>query len=573
MPMTQTMKRLFLTVGSLVSATTLFTASAQAQTCTTATCNAKDCSQPGVLAALPNASAPATVVVNIPSCPGTAWTAGQTISYSVPSNVTSLTIVGAGSQTTTGGGDHTVIIDHTAAPILININTAATQALRLSGITFEADSGSTRTTNGMVAIGGKGTLRVDHVHFKNAGVGSGEVFGIIYGSITGVFDHSLWDMAPGGVDNGIRVNNGQTMFGDTSGNANGSWANPTNPGSAGYLFFEDNVFNYSISNDCNGGGRQVFRHNVFNDSSIQTHEMTGDSRGCRATEVYNNTFNGVNGDAINSFTIVGCRMGTCLVWGNSVSLYGNVISLQHDRTNGHPFLTSPNGFGYCGTLGATAGPSNWDGNSTTTAGYPCLDQPGRGQGDMLSGNFPNKCNVTTNPGGCSSFTGSWPHNKLEPIYEWLNKYQVGAGNGWNHGMYNPDISGAGVQIFHANRDFYQYTLSWNGSQYTGTPFNGTVGTGSGLLSARTATCTAGPGGPFGVSPTGSYGVAYWATDANAGNGELYVCTATNTWTPVYTPYTYPHPFTGGTASVTPTPPVMPSATPPAPPSGLTATVH
>jgi chitobiase/beta-hexosaminidase-like protein len=81
-------------------------------------------------------------------------------------------------------------------------------------------------------------------------------------------------------------------------------------------------------------------------------------------------------------------------------------------------------------------------------------------------------------------------------------------------------------------------------------FTGATGTGFGLLSARPATCTAGSGGTYHASPTGSYGVAYWATDANSGNGELYVCTATNTWTGIYQPYTYPHPLvSGGSPSV------------------------
>jgi hypothetical protein len=31
----------------------------------------------------------------------------------------------------------------------------------------------------------------------------------------------------------------------------------------------------------------------------------------------------------------------------------------------------------------------------TTKGYPCLDQPGRGQGDLITGGFPNKINSTT----------------------------------------------------------------------------------------------------------------------------------------------------------------------------------
>jgi hypothetical protein len=65
-----------------------------------------------------------------------------------------------------------------------------------------------------------------------------------------------------------------------------------------------------------------------------------------------------------------------------------------------------------------------------------------------------------------------------------------------------------------NREFWQQKV----------PFDGTVGMGVGLRSARPATCTK--------------GVGYWATD----EGRLYRATATNTWTLYYTPYTYPHPL-------------------------------
>jgi len=96
----------------------------------------------------------------------------------------------------------------------------------------------------------------------------------------------------------------------------------------------------------------------------------------------------------------------------------------------------------------------------------------------------------------------------------------------------------------ANVDYYQ---SIGG-------FNGTAGIGNGLLSARPTTCTAGPGG-------NTAGVGYWATDQT----KLYVCTATNTWTSYYTPYTYPHPLTQGT--------VTPPPSGPAPPTNLVYTIH
>jgi hypothetical protein len=66
---------------------------------------------------------------------------------------------------------------------------------------------------------------------------------------------------------------------------------------------------------------------------------------------------------------------------------------------------------------------------------------------------------------------------------------------------------------------------------------------SGLASARPATCTA------------NGNTYYGATDTDV----IYKCTATNTWTPSYTPYTYPHPLRQGGS---------PSNTPPSAPTNL-----
>src|SRR5215469_17067485 len=76
-----------------------------AQSCTSATCRATDCSKNNVLAALPSPSnTNSTVTVTIPAgnCSGAnGWT--QSLLYNVPSSITSLTIQGA--TTCTGSGD------------------------------------------------------------------------------------------------------------------------------------------------------------------------------------------------------------------------------------------------------------------------------------------------------------------------------------------------------------------------------------------------------------------------------------------------------------------------------------
>jgi len=116
----------------------------------------------------------------------------------------------------------------------------------------------------------------------------------------------------------------------------------------------------------------------------------------------------------------------------------------------------------------------------------------------------------------------------------------------------------------ADRDYYsECNTGFGDSTCPKSAFNGSHGTGYGTLANRPATCTAGPAGTYGQSPTGSYGVAYFATDANNGNGELYVCTSTNTWTGIYQPYTYPHPLVTGSSA---------TSGPPGDPANLTGVV-
>jgi Flp pilus assembly protein TadG len=108
----------------------------------------------------------------------------------------------------------------------------------------------------------------------------------------------------------------------------------------------------------------------------------------------------------------------------------------------------------------------------------------------------------------------------------------------------------------ANRDYYMQVSDAAQTSAT-SPFNGASGTGYGTLANRPANCTT--------------GVGYWATDQGNWNtfntneeGELFTCTATNTWNLKYTPYTYPHPLEAGGTIVTNQPPN---------PSNLTATVQ
>jgi len=169
-----------------------------------------------------------------------------------------------------------------------------------------------------------------------------------------------------------------------------------------------------------------------------------------------------------------------------------------------------------------------DGNrspDSTYQGYPCWRQPGR---DPATGN-------------------------LKPMYVWNNYWSDTSAE---VPLVSPDIGGNpdySSNHMQANRDWYN-AVSASAQSSPTSPFNGASGMGFGTLANRPSSCTTNPNERGG-------GVGYFATDQGA-QGTLYQCSATNTWTVWYTPYTYPHPLTTGGGN---------TGTP-APPTGLQATV-
>jgi hypothetical protein len=453
--------------------------------------------------------------------------------------------------------DTTVIVDGRSgggSPLMTLQPQPGSAELRLTGVSFNMNNET--DYNGVLAMGGSATnvqIRLDHCHFYNLAT----VAVILYQPAAyGVVDHNVVDVPGGNTFNGFRV------YG-SDGEGYGFWNQATGFGGAAFTFIENNTFNNGFPNDCNAGAKYVFRYNVMNsmgNSSVQSHAVGSALNppllGCRAWEVYANYL--ADSESGGGFSAEFQTSGTGLSWNNTVVGFNHVLDLVSDRDNGSTNYAQnppPAGWGYCGNS-QTGTASSWDGNvnSNGSNGWPCLSQPGRGQGDLLGGSaFPTICDLTL---GCLVQSGVWPKQNLEPVYSWAESF-TGAGNGSS--LILVQSPNNNIQ---ANRDYY--VQAGNSAQTSATsPFNGSTGTGWGTLSDRPNTCAAGPGGSAGASPTGSYGVAYFATDANAGIGELYVCTSASTWTAVYQPYAYPHPLVGGSQT----------SGSPAPPSNLTASVQ
>jgi len=496
------------------------------------TYTAASCSQSAVAAAIAAEQAHPVDgdIIAIPAGSCT-WTGTSPISVTFNNSVT---IQGAGAVSATAGGssttgsDQTILINVTSGS-MFSINTVAGKSFRFTGIALMQNSSSPYTPNGMLGLSGNSSaVRVDHNHF-NLVISGTSISVNVGGSVTGVADHDYFDDGLI-LSNDLGFHNGVGWNGSSStDNADHSWSDTEHWGSSKFFFVEDCRFSNGGLSDSHDGARYVFRHNTVTGSdSVQmyNHGVTGPARGraTRAAEIYQNNFINTGNNSNPPYSL---NSGTLLFWGNSVTGgYQNAVKISYDfrTTAGGGGNYNYNGnWGFCGV--AAGGPSNWDGN-LDASGYPCLDQPGRGAGDLLSG--------SAFPGTVDSVTGtvSWPRQTLSPIYVWNNTYTP------QYYTSSP-LVGAGGSIISDNRDYFQQfgNLAESGS------FNGTKGIGQGLLSARPATCTSGNDPMTGGSAPG---VGYWATDTNT----LYVCNPTNNWTTYYTPYSYPHPLTQSSSATT-----------------------
>lgn len=385
-------------------------------------------------------------------------------------------------------------------------------------------------------------IRVDHNTFQNGAngaqttlIGSGGQQIQVYG----VYDHNLYT--------------GSSQMAMVIW-AEGPIVSPpaSQLGTANNLFFENNTLAFTAVGNASaegctdgwGGSAYVVRYNTSTDCLWAAHGVTH-AGGPANYEFYNNTVTMDAGsvsagtsDCYRSFHHQGS--GEIIIFNNTFNCYttppnAEVISVIHyrDYPNGIDGAMPADAAQCNGTVnGPSDDPLVIDGNRSPNSsyfGYRCWRQPG------------------TDPAT----------QNLMPVYVWNNYFTMGSYSGHQVLMENFDQGGSPdywAYHFVANRDYFN-AVSASAQSSPTAPFNGTTGMGFGTLANRPATCTPNPN----AEDAGHGGVGYFATDEGA-QGTLYNCSATNTWTVYYTPYTYPHPLVSGDP-------------PPAPPTALQATVN
>jgi len=355
---------------------------------------------------------------------------------------------------------------------------------RITGITFNINSttkGAIRVTHHSSDLTIQTKIRIDHNKFLNGGTGA---IGVRISGMRGVIDNNIFDgfvSWPLGFFNSY--SNGETWWDNWEGIVYGKADNN--------IYVEDNIFQ-NLTGELfysQYANRVALRYNTITTSggSYPFMDMHGNQG---ATYMYSMFGGEIYGNKIN------------MIKGQILDQRGGKVVLHHNTV-----------IGATGTINAVKVREEvWDGYNPTTNTQP---------------------------------------QHVSDSYYWNNRKNYNSNLVTSYLSQNVCSDSIGDSAPICSDITHGYSINENDEWYQDSAaFNGTVGIGCGTLASRPATCTT--------------GVGYWATNQSCSDltglvgdstqrtdgintylqGTLYKCTATNTWTPYYTPYNYPHPLRG-----------------------------
>ena len=510
------------------------------------------CPGSGLAYSCPAGTTPATVQDTI-----TAASDGATISFAAGSYTwgsAAFYIDGTKGVTLQGAGiDQTIVTVESPGGVCCSnghFSGTVTKAYRITGFTFQDAPANVVTFVWSGTAGAKLTnLRIDHNKFKDFG-SNNLVFGLGHNSSGGVLGSQVLGVADHNEFVGTSANFGLfKILGIGTADFLSIPQTSTVRGTDQNFFIEDNSMDMIVNTgssipcvDVWSAGTVVVRFNYIHNCVVGGHG-TVHQGGPVNWELYGNV-SARDAGSIDVIIREGYRIWDnhgaweSYVWNNTVQHIGTlqteVFSLQHSRS-----ADMVESFG-----AEFIPPDRCDGNTATRDGnlsvgspyygYPCWGQPGRAPAN-----------------------GSPVWGTLAPVYVWKN---IDGSNGDSKidmivaNPFSTNQPPSALDHVVEGRDMYN-AVSKDAQTSATSPFDGTTGVGFGTLANRPTTCT------HTTSPDGDDGggVAYWATDQGSWNqsssnpqgvnvagadGVLYRCSATNTWTAHYTPYTYPHPLQG-----------------------------
>ncbi len=335
-----------------------------------ATHTAQELTPAAVLAAIRLANDGDTV--QLPA--GTAvWSRGWNTGAWLP--MKAITIQGAGI-------DRTIIIDNTSTSYGDEpfwLKGVEGKPFRITGITFQGWDGEHYRDAGSWSVinieGACKDWRIDHCRFLNLG----KVIQIT-GDTCGLIDHCSFEpleIPPGRLP--------QLIF--VRGPGASAYKKPLTLGTANAVYIEDCIANYGAGpvNRAGGnvpwvvpydGARVVIRHNKIINSQLEIYRpaMAKGQRGSLSAEIYDNEFSAVGLEQFRPQGTVFIAGGTGVIFNNTIS--GSTYNVKCFSASNERSCRSFEVFGKCD------GTSPYDGNQIPAgqpgAGYPSMDQPGRG---------------------------------------------------------------------------------------------------------------------------------------------------------------------------------------------------
>lgn len=313
----------------------------------------------------------------------------------------------------------------------------------------------------------------------------------------GVLDHNVFRQNfTGQTPSCVRIQTEWDNASDSSNDQGGWWWTQTvQRGSAKEIYYEDNWVLASGSQiyEARWGSQIVARYNYIRNPAMETHSAcTNFGRNAPWVEVYKNA---MPNNANQRFPALFFRSSSGIAWANTIGTSANgIIEVDFERSwRGDCLSGAAVKNAWCGDLS-----NSYDDNTGGQHGYKCFGQPGWGP--------PQATDMSA-----TAFAG---------VFSWGNTR-----NGSASDFVIANTSATPVAPATTN---YESTHV----QYGREVFRGSTEITQGVIATRSATCSAGPASRS----------IFVSTDENSQGARVYYCSATNTWTQLWEPYTYPHPL-------------------------------